>query len=101
MVLGSGIRDPEKTYSGSRSQKAPNPGSRIRVRNTGKFLTFFLFRGLILVFLDPDHDYQSGSGFANPTESGYNPDPLVPFDGSDGEKHLAFELAFLVIMHIF
>ena len=54
-----------------------------------------------MVFLDPDHDYQSGSGFANPTESGYNPDPLVPFDGSDGEKHLAFELAFLVIMHIF
>ncbi len=38
MVLGfgirdprSGIRDPEKTYSGSRiqGQKAPNPGSRI------------------------------------------------------------------------
>jgi hypothetical protein len=47
MVLGSGIpdprsgiRDPEKTYSGSRildpgsrGQKAPNPGSRIRISN--------------------------------------------------------------------
>ncbi len=31
---GSEIRDPEKTYSGSRGQKAPNPGSRIRIRNT-------------------------------------------------------------------
>ncbi len=34
MVLGSGIRDPEKTYSGSRIpdpgvKKAPDPGSRI------------------------------------------------------------------------
>ncbi len=27
MVLGSGIRDPEKTYSRSRGQKAPDPGS--------------------------------------------------------------------------
>jgi hypothetical protein len=25
----SEMRDPEKTYSGSRGQKAPNPGSRI------------------------------------------------------------------------
>jgi hypothetical protein len=36
---GSGIRDPEKTYSGSRIpdpgvKKAPDPGSRIRIRNT-------------------------------------------------------------------
>ncbi len=31
---GSEIRDPEKTYSGYRGQKAPNPGSRIRIRNT-------------------------------------------------------------------
>ncbi len=31
---GFGIRDPEKTYSESR--KAPDPGSRIRIRNTGK-----------------------------------------------------------------
>ncbi len=30
MSLGSGIPDP-----GSRGQKAPNPGSRIRIRNTG------------------------------------------------------------------
>ncbi len=27
MVPGSEIRDPEKTYPGSRGQKAPNPGS--------------------------------------------------------------------------
>ena len=27
MVLGSGIRDPEKTYSGSREKNAPDPGS--------------------------------------------------------------------------
>ncbi len=32
MGLGSGIRDPEKTYSGSRGQKGT--GSRIRIRNT-------------------------------------------------------------------
>jgi hypothetical protein len=36
---GSEIRDPEKTYSGSRIpdlgvKKAPDPGSRIRIRNT-------------------------------------------------------------------
>ncbi len=56
MVLGSGIRDPgseirdprsgirnpEKTHSGSRIpdpgvKKAPDPGSRIRIRNTGLF----------------------------------------------------------------
>jgi hypothetical protein len=32
MDLGSGIRDPEKTYSGSRieGQKITDPGSRIR-----------------------------------------------------------------------
>jgi hypothetical protein len=46
MVLGSGIRDPrygirdpEKTHSGSRIpdpgvKKAPDPGFRIRIRNT-------------------------------------------------------------------
>jgi hypothetical protein len=38
--FGFGIRDPEKTYSGSRIpdpgvNKAPDPGSRIRIRNTG------------------------------------------------------------------
>jgi hypothetical protein len=33
MGLGAGIRDPEKTYSGSRGQKGT--GSRIRIRNTG------------------------------------------------------------------
>jgi hypothetical protein len=32
---GSEIRDPEKTYSGSRGQKGT--GSRIRIRNTGIF----------------------------------------------------------------
>jgi hypothetical protein len=26
-IYGFGIRDPEKTYSGSRIKKAPNPGS--------------------------------------------------------------------------
>jgi hypothetical protein len=34
---GLGIRDPEKTHSGSRIQgvkKAPDPGSWIRIRNT-------------------------------------------------------------------
>jgi hypothetical protein len=42
MVLGSGIRDPGSGKNlfripdpGSRGQKAPNPGSRIRIRNTG------------------------------------------------------------------
>jgi alpha 1,3-glucosidase len=39
MGLGSEIRDPEKTYSESRIpdpevKKAPEPGSRIRIRNT-------------------------------------------------------------------
>jgi hypothetical protein len=39
MVLGSEIRDPEKTYPGSRGQKGTgsrilDPGSRIRIRNT-------------------------------------------------------------------
>jgi hypothetical protein len=39
MVLVSGIRDPEKTYSRSRVpdpgvKKAPDPKSRIRIRNT-------------------------------------------------------------------
>jgi hypothetical protein len=34
MDLGSEIRDPEKTYSGSRGQKGT--GSRIRIRNTAR-----------------------------------------------------------------
>ncbi len=34
MVLGSGIRDPEKTYSGSRIQGSKSTRSRIRIRNT-------------------------------------------------------------------
>jgi hypothetical protein len=33
---GFGIRDPEKTYSGSRGQKGT--GSRIRIRNTGEMI---------------------------------------------------------------
>jgi hypothetical protein len=33
MVLGSGIRDPEKTYSGSRIQGSKSTRSRIRIRN--------------------------------------------------------------------
>ena len=46
MVLGSGIRDPGSGIRkkpivdpGSRGQKAPNPGSRIRIRNTVSFTT--------------------------------------------------------------
>jgi hypothetical protein len=35
MVLGSGIRDPEKTHSGSRIQGSKRHRSRIRIRNTG------------------------------------------------------------------
>jgi hypothetical protein len=37
MGLGSGIRDPEKTYSGSqiRVQGQKGTGSRIRIRSTG------------------------------------------------------------------
>ena len=35
MVLGSGIRDSEKTYSGSRIQGSKSTQSRIRIRITG------------------------------------------------------------------
>ncbi len=43
---GSEIRDPEKTYSGSRIpdpgvKKAPDPGSRIRIRNTNLYSWVF------------------------------------------------------------
>jgi hypothetical protein len=43
MGLGSEIRDPEKTYSGSRIQgskrhRIPDPGYRIRIRNTAAHL---------------------------------------------------------------
>jgi hypothetical protein len=45
MVLGSGIRDPGSGKNlfripdpGSWGQKAPNPGSRIRIRNTEKHI---------------------------------------------------------------
>jgi hypothetical protein len=31
---GFAIRDPEKTYTGSRIQGSKSPGSRIRIRNT-------------------------------------------------------------------
>jgi hypothetical protein len=34
MGLGSKIRNPEKTYSGSRIQGQKGSGSRIRIRNT-------------------------------------------------------------------
>ena len=37
MALGSEIRDPKKTYPGSRGQKGT--GSRIRIRNTEKWKT--------------------------------------------------------------
>jgi hypothetical protein len=40
MVLGSGIRDPEKTYSGSRIQGSKSTRSRIRIRNTGHQAVF-------------------------------------------------------------
>ena len=56
---GSGIWDPEKTYSGSRipdpgvkKHPIPDPGSRIRIRNTEKnldssyFVTLFEFLSL-------------------------------------------------------
>jgi hypothetical protein len=51
MVLGSGIRDPGSGKNlfripdpGSRGQKAPNPGSRIRIRNTAfQYLQSFNF----------------------------------------------------------
>jgi len=36
--LGSGIRKKPIPDPGSRGQKAPNPGSRIRIPNTGKNL---------------------------------------------------------------
>jgi hypothetical protein len=38
MCLGSGIRDPEKTYSGSRIRGQKDTGSRIRIRNTAMYL---------------------------------------------------------------
>jgi hypothetical protein len=34
---GSEIRDPEKTYSGSRIQGQKGTGSRIQIRNTEKY----------------------------------------------------------------
>jgi hypothetical protein len=34
MGMGSEIRDPEKTYSGSGSRGQKGTGSRIRIRNT-------------------------------------------------------------------
>jgi hypothetical protein len=37
MGLGSGIRDLEKAYSGSRIQGSKSSGSRIRIRNTAKY----------------------------------------------------------------
>jgi hypothetical protein len=36
--LGSEIRDPEKTYSGSRIQGSKSTQSRIRIRNTAKIV---------------------------------------------------------------
>ncbi len=58
MVLRSGIPDPGV-------KKAPDPGSRIRIRNTGFDL------------LDPDPDSESGSGYGSTdlAESGTNPGP--------------------------
>jgi hypothetical protein len=48
MVLGSGIRDPEKTYYRSRipdpgvkKHPIPDPGSRIRIRNTASIQFLF------------------------------------------------------------
>ncbi len=48
MGLGSGIRDPEKTYSGSRGQKST--GSRIR--NTEK-VNIFLYQKLKITYVPP------------------------------------------------
>ena len=52
MSLGSGIRDPGSGINlfripdpGSRGQKAPNPGSRIRIRNTGIWIQDFYLLG--------------------------------------------------------
>jgi hypothetical protein len=46
MGLGSEIRDPEKTYSGSRGQKGT--GSRIPdPQNRKSFLSTFIFRQLL------------------------------------------------------
>ncbi len=42
MGFGSEIRDPEKTYSGSRIQDQKGTGSRIRIRNTAKIFHFSL-----------------------------------------------------------
>jgi hypothetical protein len=55
--LVSEIRDPEKTYSGYRIpdpgvKKAPDPGSRIRIRNTGKRIIF------IIIFIVADTSWK-------------------------------------------
>jgi hypothetical protein len=71
MVLESGIRDPEKTYSGSRGQKGtgsrirntvetiPDPGSRglkgtgyrIRIRNTAETINCSTFTLYVTKFI--------------------------------------------------
>jgi hypothetical protein len=71
---GSEIRDLEKTYSGSRIpdpgvKKAPDPGSRIRIRNTvgkKKWIQIRIHMGtLINQVLDPDpySEHRSRSQF--------------------------------------
>jgi hypothetical protein len=59
MVLGSGILDPGSGGNAFRIpdpgvKKAPDPGSRIRIRNTGWQTNFLsVFRGWILDFFGP------------------------------------------------
>jgi hypothetical protein len=55
---GSEIRDPEKNHSGSRGKKAPDPRSRIRIRNTVILDLVFYFRSSLSSFLQKLTDRQ-------------------------------------------
>jgi hypothetical protein len=78
MGLVSGIRDTEKTYSGSRIQGSKK--DRIRIRNTGYKCQPAVFRSRIHMFLGlPDPD---------PLVRGMDPDPDPSIIMQNSKKNL-------------
>ncbi len=83
MVFGSGknlsgIRKkpiPEKTYSGSRVKKAPDPGSQLRIRNAA-----YLYLGCWALWDDEQHVNRFGSfaAWLSPTHNRESPARTVP-----------------------
>jgi hypothetical protein len=96
---GFGIRDPEKTYSGSRIQGSKGTESRIWIRNTARIMSFISLRPSNRLLPVKDICY-AGSGLSEEEKQAYQAEikSLKERMLASTFQYLIVQLPFLIIV---